>query len=150
MRIFLDSSVLIEFENGRNRELLTALITNPNFILCLNSVVASEYFYKLLGIIGGKSPMSICESKKIEDVLSQHNTERFLSFFTILDTPKEAVLLSLSFMKKYNLLPNDALILATCKIHNINVLASLDTDYTYACQQENIQLIYSNDIISLL
>lgn len=150
MRIFLDSSVLIEFENGRNRELLTALVTNTNFILCINSVVASEYFYKLLAIIGGKSPMSICESKKIKDVLSQHNTERFLSFFTILDTPKEAVLLSLSFMKKYNLLPNDALILATCKIHNINVLASLDTDYTYACQQENIQLIYSNDIISLL
>lgn len=62
MKVFLDSSALIEFENGRNQELLTKLLENPTLNLCLNSVVASEYFYKLLGILAEKSPMSVCES----------------------------------------------------------------------------------------
>jgi predicted nucleic acid-binding protein len=57
MKIFIDSSVLIEYENGRNQELFTSLFSNPRLELCLNSVVASEYFYKLLAIIGEKSPM---------------------------------------------------------------------------------------------
>lgn len=45
-------------------------------------------------------------------------------------------------MQKYNLLPNDALILATCKIHQIPQLASFDTtDFEQACIGENIKLI---------
>ena len=122
MKVFVDSSVLIEFENGRNQELLTKLLEKPALNLCLNSVVASEYFYKLLGILAGKSPMSVCESGKIDEVLSEHDTQLFLTYFTLLDTPKEAIVLSLSFMRTYNLLPNDALILATCKLQNISVL----------------------------
>jgi uncharacterized protein len=146
MKVFIDSSVLIEFENGRNQELLTKLLEKPALNLCLNSVVASEYFYKLLGILAGKSPMSVCESGKINEVLSEHDTLLFLSYFTLLDTPKEAIILSLSFMRTYNLLPNDALILATCKLQNIVVFASLDSDFTVACRSENIRLINMNNL----
>ena len=146
MKVFVDSSVLIEFENGRNQELLTKLLEKPSLNLCLNSVVSSEYFYKLLGILAGKSPMSICESGKIDEVLSEHDTQLFLTYFTLLDTPKEAITLSLSFMRTYNLLPNDALILATCKLQNISVFASLDSDFTAACHSENIRLINMSDL----
>jgi predicted nucleic acid-binding protein len=48
---------------------------------------------------------------------------------------------SIDFMKIYNLLPNDALILATCKLENIAILASYDTDFTKACLNEGIKLI---------
>ena len=146
MKVFIDSSVLIEFENGRNQELLTKLLEKPALNLCLNSVVASEYFYKLLGILAGKSPMSACESEKIDEVLSEHDTLLFLTYFTLLDTPKEAIILSLSLMRTYNLLPNDALILATCKLQNIAVIASLDSDFTVACRSENIRLINMNNL----
>ena len=146
MKVFVDSSVLIEFENGRNQELLTKLLEKPSLNLCLNSVVASEYFYKLLGILAGKSPMSVCESGKIDEVLSEHDTQLFLTYFTLLDTPKEAIVLSLSFMRTYNLLPNDALILATCKLQNISVFASLDSDFTVACRSESIRLINMNNL----
>jgi predicted nucleic acid-binding protein len=47
-------------------------------------------------------------------------------------------------MQKHNLLPNDALILATCKIHQIPQIASFDlTDFEKACLAENIQLIHT-------
>ena len=91
MKALIDSSVIIEFENGRNEELLTALFNKSELNLCLNSVVASEYFYKLLGILAGKSPMSVCESGKIDEVLSEHDTTTFLSYFTLIDTPKESI-----------------------------------------------------------
>lgn len=150
MRVFLDSSILIEFENGRNPDLLSILLDNPKLELCLNSIVASEYFYKLVGILAGKSPISVCESGKINEILSKHDTKSFLSFFTLLDTPQEAILLSLLFMQKYNLLPNDALILATCKVCNIAILASFDSDYINACSSENIQLINSSELAQLM
>ena len=150
MKVLVDSSVIIEFENGRNEELLTTLFNKSELDLCLNSVVASEYFYKLLGILAGKSPMNVCESGKIDEVLSEHDTTTFLSYFTLIDTPKESINLALRFMRKYNLLPNDALILATCKLLNISILASLDSDYKLACDSENIQLIDSVELARMI
>ena len=97
--------------------------------------------YKLLGIITGKSPMSVCESGKIYETLELHDTFGFLSNFSYLNISKTVMLQSIDFMKIYNLLPNDALILATCKLENIAILASYDTDFTKACLEEGIKLI---------
>jgi predicted nucleic acid-binding protein len=44
-------------------------------------------------------------------------------------------------MAKYNLLSNDAIILATCKLHNIPNLASHDSDFEEACKGEGITLL---------
>jgi predicted nucleic acid-binding protein len=44
-------------------------------------------------------------------------------------------------MIKYNLLPNDAIILATCKIHSITKLASHDSDFIIPCKAEGIELL---------
>jgi len=52
-------------------------------------------------------------------------------------------------MSKYNLLPNDALILADCKLNSIDALATYDIrDFSRACKQEEIKLI--NSISDLL
>ena len=64
MKIFVDSSVLIEFANERRPELLDALLDSSHE-LYINNIVVSEFVYKLLGIIAGKSPMSVCESGQI-------------------------------------------------------------------------------------
>mgnify|MGYP001297363587 CR=1 FL=1 len=45
------------------------------------------------------------------------------------------------FMSKYNLLPNDALILAACKTYNIPALASFDPDFIAPCRGEGIHLL---------
>lgn len=109
MKIFVDSSVLIEFENGRRQELFDSLRTSNNdlFISC---IVVSEYVYRLLGILAEKSPMSVAESGKIAETLNKHNTQLLLSTFEYLNVSKQAMLSSIDFMKNYNLLPNDALI----------------------------------------
>lgn len=67
MKIFVDSSVLIEFANERRPELLDALLDSSHE-LYINNIVVSEFVYKLLGIIAGKSPMSVCESEQIQEL----------------------------------------------------------------------------------
>jgi len=140
MKIFIDSSVLIEFESGRRQELLE-LLSNSNNDLYINSIVLSEYIYRLLVILAEKSPMSVAESGKIGETLNKHETKLLLSRFEYINIPKLAMLQSIDFMKNYNLLPNDALIIATCKIENISVLDSYDSDFTKACLKEGIKLI---------
>jgi uncharacterized protein len=44
-------------------------------------------------------------------------------------------------MQQYNLMPNDALILATCKLHRITRLASYDSDFATACTAKGIRLM---------
>lgn len=139
-KVFIDSSILIEFEKGTQTEILLALL-EKGYELYINSVVVSEYIYKLLAILGGKSPMSISENKQIKQYLDKHDTQDFLLNFNYLPISQEAILISLDLMKKYNLLPNDAQIISTCKINQISMLASLDTDFTEVCKQENIELI---------
>ena len=47
----------------------------------------------------------------------------------------------LRLMENYNLKPNDALILATCKYYQVPYLVSLDTDFEKPCKGEGITLI---------
>lgn len=140
MKIFIDSGLLIEYEKQTKTELLEALFTTGHQIY-INPIVISEYLYQLLGILGGRSPMSICESGKIAETLDLHDTETFLSGFRILPIPDAALSMAVVFMKKHNLLPNDAIILASCKIQDVRVLASHDSDFLNACTAEDIQLI---------
>lgn len=44
-------------------------------------------------------------------------------------------------MSKYNLLPNDALLLAACKTHGIPAFASFDPDFIAPCRGEGIRLL---------
>jgi len=140
MKIFVDSSVLIEFANERRPELLDALLDSSHE-LYINNIVVSEFVYKLLGIIAGKSPMSVCESEQIQETLEMYDAVAFLSSFSYLTISKAAMLKSIDYMKNYNLLPNDAMILASCKLENIAILASYDSDFREACQNEGIKLI---------
>ena len=78
MKVFLDSGLLIEYEKQTKTELLESLM-GSGYRIFINPIVASEYLYQLLGIIGGRSPLSIRESGKISETLSKHNTKLFLS-----------------------------------------------------------------------
>lgn len=144
MKIFLDSSLLIEFEKQSNTELMDLLLQSEHQ-LYINPIVFSEYIYQLLGIIGGRSPMSICESRKINETLSKHDTTTFLSGFQLLPILDDALPLAIDFMKKHNLLPNDAIILASCKLLSVKIVASYDSDFFKACAAEGIRLIRTAD-----
>lgn len=140
MKVFIDSSLLVEYEKQAKTELLDALLESKN-LLYINPIVVSEYLYQMLGILGGRSPMAISESKKIAATLESHDLSSFLSEFRMLPIPDAAISESVAMMIKHNLLPNDAIILASCKLQNVVVLASYDSDFAIACKVEGIRLI---------
>jgi uncharacterized protein len=140
-KIFLDSSILVEYRKGVQTDLLEAIVTNIDFEPLINQVVVSEYLFYHLAIFSGKSPMSVKSAADIQKYLSVGDPEGFLSQFGWLNDFPLLYKKAINFMETYNLLPNDALILSLCKFHGIKYLASFDTDYTIACQIEGILLI---------
>lgn len=140
-RIFTDSSLLSEYRKTTRTDLLDELLAHSIFVLCINQTVLSEYLFHHLAVFGGKAPLTIKSNRGIANVFHQKPPHPFLHLFEWLSDddkmPHEAVHL----MENYNLLPNDALILSSCKQHNIKALASYDPDFVTICQAEGIALL---------
>ena len=139
--LVLDSSILIEYAKNNSTELTDHLVVTMPDGLHINSAVLSEYMYHWLGNNGGKSPRSLQQSRQIGHVLQSDDQTSFLSQFTVLPSDNSIVPIYLDLMQRYNLLPNDALIIANAKLHSISAIASYDPDFEPACQGEGIQLI---------
>lgn len=139
----MDSSILVEYRKGIQTDLLEAIVANQVFTPVISQVVVSEYLFYHLAIFSGKSPMSVKSAGEIDKYLSIGDPDTFLAQFAWLQDFPTLFKKGSHFMRKYNLLPNDALILANCQFQKIKYLASFDSDYIIACQEEGIQLISS-------
>lgn len=140
----IDSSLLIEFEKGAKKKLLLSLTSNQNNECYINETIVSEYLYYFLILNSNSSPQSLKSSRKISEVLRQSADYKLLEKFLFLASDSLLFSLVPDFMSKYNLLPNDAIILATCKIHGITQLASHDKDFETPCKSEGITLLTEN------
>lgn len=140
-RIFIDSSVLIEALKGNKKDFFDTLISKKNDLFFINDIVLSEYLYYILGFNSGVSPKTLQQKNQIANTL-QHEIEQvdLIDQFNFLSISREFLLNVPNLMALYNLLPNDAIILATCKLHGTK-LASHDSDFIIPCQLENIELI---------
>lgn len=141
--IFVDSSILIESLKGSRKEFLRALLNCPETRLFYNSIVMTEYLYYFLGYQGGKSPRALKEARSIEDTISTHDPLGILDFFEFKTESYPPSGDVIRLMKTYNLLPNDAIILAHCLEAKIPYLASYDTDFGEPCQHEGVTLLDS-------
>jgi len=139
--ILIDSSILIEYVKGNNTEILEEIFKQGK-TGAINHIIYSEFIFHFFSITSGKSPLSL-KRNDINKILLKHEPINFLINFKMLDMNDEIIYESYSFMKKYNLLPNDSLILATCKYYDIKYLVSLDKDFEISCQKENINLLTS-------
>ncbi|WP_128543185.1 PIN domain-containing protein [Larkinella soli] len=143
-RIFIDSSLLVEKAKKSRTDLFDALIRNPNLEKCISATVLSEFTFHLLAIEGGKAPRTLKEAQAIPALLSANPPQDFLRLFTFVPDSSQTVLVYLDLMSKYNLLPNDALILSACVLYEIPYLASYDkADFETPCFKEGIGLIHS-------
>lgn len=140
-KIFVDSSVLIEPLQNRKVKFYKDLISDHISDCCINSIVVSEYLYKYIGLQSLGSPKAIQSNKKMVEALQPYFLTNILDEFLFVEINNSVVAAVPSFMSKYNLLPNDAIILATCKMHNITQLASHDKDFKTACESEGITLL---------
>ena len=140
-RIFIDSSVLIETYKGNKVNFYQSLFSDNSNQLYLNDIVISEYLYYILGFNTGVSPRTLQQKSLIEKTL-ENETEQvsILKEFHFLSGNHDFVFEVPRLMSSYNLLPNDAIILATCKLHKTK-LASHDTDFITACENENVELL---------
>lgn len=138
--ILVDSSILVEYIKGRQTKLLDYLMDCKES-LAINSTVISEFLFYFVGFKGDKSPMTLKRDGSVSSILAQHDPVSILEGFTVLSESKD-IFLAVSLMKKHNLLPNDALILATCLHHSLPYLASYDvTDFATACSSEGVILL---------
>lgn len=145
--IFLDSSILVEYTKEDRVDLLEEMLLRQ-LPLGYNSIVLTEYIYHFMGYHGGRSPRALQEAQRVRDVFSEYNPMIMLDLFeqiTDKHPPAEEVL---RLMTTYNMLPNDAIILAHCLTANSSFLASYDSDFQIACRKEGITLIDSIDALN--
>ncbi len=140
--IFVDSSILVEFIKGTKSKIFENLVNTPSTELFINETVVSEFLYYFLLLNGNASPRSMQSSKRISNVFNNSSDFDLLQRFSFLSNNDVLFTLVPNYMSTYNLLPNDAIILATCKIHHITQLASHDSDFIFSCKQEGIELLW--------
>jgi uncharacterized protein len=143
-RLFLDSSILVEYVKGSKTDLLDHLLNETGISLFISQIVISEFYFHALAAYGGKSPLSLKMSGGIGQIMQQYQPQQFLQLFNFLTDDAAFVETTAQLMEKHNLLPNDALIIANCQHHNIKHIASYDlNDLTPVCKAENMVLISS-------
>ncbi len=103
-----------------------------------------------LKALTGERPYTL---KHKPELVKTHQTElrdfmRFFKLFRELEVNRSVEELALEYMAKYGLLPNDVIILATCRVHGIKYLISFDNDLTEACVGEGMTLLGSPEAIS--
>jgi len=91
LKVFIDSSILVEFKKQSKMDLLFELIANPEIELVINSIVLSEYTFYLLAIEGEKSPRTLKENQEINGIIAKDQPEDFLSLFTVLQNGNEVI-----------------------------------------------------------
>ena len=143
MKIFVDSGIFVEYVKGRRVDFFEYLISK-DVELFINQVVLSEFLFHFIGTIGNKSPLTIKESGKIAECFKVHNPIDMLPGVEVLNHTSEISNFTIEFVKQFNLLPNDALILATCKFYNLGYLASFDSDFEVPCRTLGIH-IFNNE-----
>ena len=138
---FIDSSVLIEYNKGSKTKLFSSLLDSRKYKCYINETVVSEFLYHYLAKNSDTSPKTLQRKNKIAEVFATSTQYSLMHLFEFLPTDASIYNLVPDFMLNYNLLPNDAIILAACKIHNIIQLASHDKDFIEPCKAEGITLL---------
>ena len=153
-KIFVDSSVIVEYlkENERAVNLMDTILNRTDLEVYINDIVYSEVAYVYIRTKSGKSHLTLKKSKSLVSIIGK---EFLSSAYPLLDVPnflvvnKDVISIANDFIEKYGLLPNDALILATCKYYKIGYLAILDVeDFKKPCEEERIVLISDSGDLS--
>ncbi len=133
MKVFFDSNVFIKYLAGiEEAKKLLDKVEYDEWKGYVNDVVLSEVIYGYLRLALNISRYKLKEYiveyvDKVKELLEQDVYPLFVNF-NHLPTSVDADTL-IRYIVKYKLLPNDALIVATCKAYNIKNIATFDEDF---------------------
>ena len=130
---FIDSNVIIKYFTGDTtaKDALAPVI-NYEVEGYINSIVYSEVIYIAIKLLTRKKAYELKENpesiKNAIKAISKH-AEFIQTYFKELEINDKVKQIAIEIMKEYGLLPNDALIAATCKYYGIDVILTFDEDF---------------------
>jgi predicted nucleic acid-binding protein len=129
-RVFIDTNVIIDLLRGKEKVVtFFKRIELGDIIGFTNKVVFLETVHVYLILTTGEGPLNL---RKKPELISSADLTPILEIFDILqilpiDPIKERDVVEI--ITKYGLLPNDALIVATCRYYGIQKIATFDGDF---------------------
>jgi len=132
-RVFFDSSILLAFLAGEDPRAygLVEAVEDGEIRGYVNGVVVSEVMHGYLRLATGLSSRRIRQLLARRDerlvALLREDVEPLLGLFEVLPAPPPREVFEAA--AAYGLMPSDAVIVATCRVHGVNVIASLDSDF---------------------
>lgn len=130
---FTDSNVIVKYFAGdvAAKDVLVPVI-NYEVEGYINNIVYSEVIYIVIKLLTRKKAYEL--KKNLETVKSTikmigKHIEFMQTYFKELEINDEVKQIAIEVMKEYGLLPNDALIAATCKYHGIDTIMTFDEDF---------------------
>ncbi|MCD6195642.1 MAG: PIN domain-containing protein [Staphylothermus sp.] len=130
---FIDSNVIIKYFTGDTtaKDALAPVI-KYEVEGYINSIVYSEVIYIAIKLLTRKKAYELKENpesiRNAIKAISKH-VEFVRTYFKELETNDKVKQIAIEIMKEYGLLPNDALIAATCKYYGIDVILTFDEDF---------------------
>ncbi len=128
--VFVDSNVIIHHLAGDNKaKEIIENVESGGDTGYINQIVVSEVIFICLKL---KTKKSAFELKKAPDIVKRvdlENVYELLNIFIELPSDKGITRSAEDVIARYGLLPNDALIAATCKHHGIRKLATFNGDF---------------------
>lgn len=139
MKVLLDTNVLYNYLVETSLTGIAKELLKSKDEFYVSTLVLNELYYAVLRRSAEKR-FHICSYRKLKEFLNKNGYEPFVEEFSKVDTALEVLGIQLipdsqnwtlirKLMLKYNLLPNDATILATCIDSGMDALATFDEDY---------------------
>lgn len=129
---FIDSNVFLKILEGDTEIYRQFLAISQKKQIYRNAIVRSEVVHVFIRLYTGKRPREI---KTNPDIITGIKTElqkveKLIELARTIPITYSEEETARKIMKDYGLLPNDALIAATCLQHSIAEIATFDNDFT--------------------
>lgn len=126
--VFIDSSVFLDYLEGKE-EAKALLEVYSGIEGCINDIVFSEVLFVYIKAETGKKSYELKKQPALVKSVELTDIVELLGRYRTLDVGEAVKSEAEGLIKKYGLLPNDALIAATCKHYDIKKIATLDPDF---------------------
>ena len=126
--VFIDSSVFLDYLEGKEKA--KALLEEYSDLEgCINVIVFSEVLFVYIKAVTGKKSYELKREPELVKSIELRDIKELLGRYRTLDIGESIKSEAGKLITKFGLLPNDALIAATCKHYGINKIATFDPDF---------------------